>query len=252
VYRVLGYVDYWARHDIRAARENFGRSIRIQPNSAQTRLWFGSTLSDVGDYEGSLRELRIARGLDPGSKVIQMFYAWSLWLRGPGDAGVAELEDLAARDAPNLTHQLLSEIALSKGDVDGYLDQRAQFASLLRDADAVAYVRAERDAYRRGGAAAFLDLIDRRSPPSGFDAPSVSEVSATLASLQGRRDRLLAILRRARGAGEHWVTWRPDQDRVSRWRADGAVLAALERVNRPITDRLDGLGSPEPGPARSP
>jgi len=91
-YRVLGFVNYWYRHDIRAAREHFERALQIQPNSAQTHLWFGSTLLAIGAYDESLRELRIARVQEPGSKVIEMFCAWALWLRGPGDPGLGRID----------------------------------------------------------------------------------------------------------------------------------------------------------------
>jgi tetratricopeptide (TPR) repeat protein len=230
-YRLLGYMDYFVRHDIGSARENFRRSIRIQPNNAETHLWFGSTLCVAGDWDESLRELRIARQLDPGSKVTQMFYAWSSWLRGPGDPGLAELESLADEGAPNMTRLFLSEIFLSKGDVATYLDQSERFAGLLRDPNVMAYVAAEREAWRQGGEAGFLDLITRRPRSPGFNQlPAADDVSATLASLHGRRDRLLAILVHAAGAGEHWVDWRPDQDRFSRWRSDRAVMEALGRV----------------------
>ena len=228
--RVLGFTDYWSRHDIRSARDHFSRSLRVQPSSAQTHFWFGSTLCDTGAYDESLRELRSARLQDPGSKVIEMYYAWALWLRGPGDPGLAELEDIADHGAPNLTHKLLASIFLSKGDIVAFLDQNEHLARLLEDAEASAYVMAERAAYRRSGNAGLLDLVVKRPPPVDLAGSNSDDLSATLLSLERRRNQLLAILTRASAEGEHWPTWRPDQARYAMWRGD-----------RQVTDRLDRL-----------
>jgi hypothetical protein len=230
--RIMGFIDYWGHHDPRAARERFARSLRIQPISAQTHFWFGSTLSDMDAYDESLHELMIARMLEPGSRVIEMYYDWALWLRGPGDPGLAELEGIAGAGAPNMTHKLLAAIFLSKGDVAAFLDQNDELASLLSDADVSAYVAAERAAYRQRGNAGLLELIADRPQPDGLAGLSSADVSATLMSLAGRRTELLAILMRAAAAGEHWATWRPDQVRYAKWRGDRAIMDALERLSR--------------------
>jgi tetratricopeptide (TPR) repeat protein len=231
-YRVLGFVDYWYHHDIRAAREHFERALQIQPNSAQTHLWFGSTLLAIGAYDESLRELRIARMQEPGSKVIEMFCAWALWLRGPGDPGLADLENMAAHGAPNLIHRLLADIYLSKGDVARFLNENDQLASLQDDPNTSAYVAAEHAAYNRGGAAALMDLIANKPRLAGLNGLSAADISATLLSLNGRRDQLSAVVNRAVAAGEYWSTWRRDQIRFSKWRGDPVLMNALARVSR--------------------
>jgi tetratricopeptide (TPR) repeat protein len=132
--RALGFIDYWWRGDIRTARDHFGRSLRSDPNSAQTHFWYGNILIDVGEAEDGLRELRAARLLDPGSWAIQADYAFALWCRGPGDPGLRDLEDLTAED-PKLgsAHRYLSLIFLAKGDIRAYLDESQGLAALEGD-----------------------------------------------------------------------------------------------------------------------
>jgi tetratricopeptide (TPR) repeat protein len=229
--RLLGFLEYWYHNDVAKSREYFQHSIRLNPNVSLTHFWFGSTLCDEQDFDGSLIELNEARRLEPGSKIIEMFYDWALWLRGPGDPGLSDLEDIADHGAPNLVHKLLSQIYFSKGDVRAFLDQNDRLARRLGDSDAAAYVGAERLAFQRGGAAGLLDLIARRPRPAGVAGLSWADMSATVLSLHGRRDELLAVATRANAAGERWITWRPDQSRFARWRGDRAIMDALWRVS---------------------
>ncbi|HUO13207.1 MAG TPA: hypothetical protein VMU37_10680, partial [Caulobacteraceae bacterium] len=43
-FRVLGFIDYWGHQDLGAARRDFGRALQLEPASAETHFWFGSTL----------------------------------------------------------------------------------------------------------------------------------------------------------------------------------------------------------------
>jgi len=231
VYRDLGFLDYWQSHDLTAARRDFGRSLKLAPGSAQTHLWFGNVLTDADAYAEGLNEMRLARLLNPGSIAIQMDYAWARWRYGPGDAGLEDLEYLASH-GPQLaaTHRYLAMIALSKGDIAGYLDQERQWAALQARPDLDRRLATETAAFRQGGARAVLELIAQRSPTERIiEGPS--DLTATAASLLGHRERLLAILEHAEASKEHWGAWRPDQIRFSRWRGDPALMQRLERVS---------------------
>ena len=229
--RALGFIDYWGRGDIRSARAHFTLALKRDPNSAQTHFWYGNVLSTIGDDEGGLRELRAARLLDPGSNAIRTDYALALWLRGPGDPGVTDLQALAVQ-APQLSspHKFLSFIYLANGDIPAYLDQSARWAALQNSPVLTARVAAEQAAFKAGGVGAVLDLITRRPANARVEEATGTEWPATAASLLGRRALLLQIMDRARAAGDHWATWRQDQYRVSRWRGDATVAEGLKRL----------------------
>jgi tetratricopeptide (TPR) repeat protein len=237
--RALGFIDYWGRRDLRAAREHFRQSLRISPNDAQTHFWFGNILMFVGASAEGLRELRSARLLDPGSTAIQTDYAWALWWEGPGDPGLAELEDLAARSPPLATpHRFLTFIFLARGDVAQYLDESETWAALQNNPALTARVAGERDAFRSGGARAVLEAIARQPPGARVMEGTATEWPATAASLAGDRAQLLRVLARGDAAGDHWNSWRRDQARYTKWLGDPVVR-----------DKLDRLGARPPGGA---
>lgn len=238
--RDLGFIAYWDHKDVAAARRYFDRAIRLAPSDAQTHYWYANMLYSSGAREEGLGQFRAARLLAPGSLPIQIDYAWSLWNLGPGDPGLAQLQGIADRATTSASaHRWLSYIYLTRGEVGRYLDEGDKWAALQNNDLLKARFATERAAYRRGGAAAALDAIARRSPSARFNEASGTEWPATGASLAGRRNQLLAILLSAEAHHEHWDTWRKDQSRYARWRGD-----------QEITDRLDRLGSREPGPSR--
>ena len=230
--RALGFIDFWKRRDSRAARGRFARSLRIAPNDAQTHLWLGNVLSNFGDREGGLRELGIARELNPGSPAIAESYALALWMRGPGDAGLAELEALAAHGPPmSKFHIYLTWIYLVDGRIEAYLDQCEQVAALQGSPKVAERVAAERAAFRKGGAPAVLAIV-ATAPPASNDVYALQEEwPATAAAMSGRRNRLLTLMAQAAAVDERWTTWRRDQTRFSMWRGDVAVMAALKRLH---------------------
>lgn len=230
--RAIGFIDFWKRRDIRAARDRFQRALRIAPNDAQTHFWFGSVLVNFGDREAGLRELADARRLNPGSPAIAEAYGLALWMRGPGDSGRAELEALSANGPPMATvHIYLSWIYLVDGHIAAYLDQMQRVATLQQSPALVARVAAERAAYHRGGDAAVLALL-ATAPPASDDVYALQEEwPATAAAMSGRRDRLLALMAQAAAANERWTTWRRDQIRFAKWRDDPSVMDALRRLH---------------------
>jgi hypothetical protein len=202
-------------------------------------------LSNFGDRDEALRELGVARHLNPGSAAITEAYGLALWMRGPGDAGRAELEELAAHGPPMRTvHIYLSWIYLVDGRMADYLEQRRQVEDLQPSPTLAARVAAERAAFRRGGEAAALAFI-AIAPPANDDVYELQEEwPATAAAMSGRRDRLLALMAQAIAADERWTPWRRDQARFARWREDPAVMDALKRLHAfPTTPaRPDGGG----------
>jgi tetratricopeptide (TPR) repeat protein len=228
--QALGFIDFWSRHDLRAARAHFDRSLKVDPNNAQTHFWLGNILSDVGEDRDALRELRIARQLDPGSKAIAADYAWAQWCAGPGDAGFTELQELADHGSPLATpHTFLAFIYLAKGEIPSYLDEKVKLATLENSPALTAQVAAERAAFTRYGPQGVLELIASRAT-SGDSMQTSAEWAATAASLLGRRDRLLELLANARAARESWSLWRADERRFTRWRADPAIMEGLAHV----------------------
>jgi len=233
-HRALGFVAYWGRGDIGAARTHLAMSLRSEPHSSQTHHWLGNILSDIGEDADGLTALRTARRLSPGSRAIVADYAWALWRHGPGDVGVAELEALAASSpASRAAHVYLAFIRLTNGDAASYVAHREQVAAFYERPEIRPCVELERAAYEAGGAEAVLDLVVSSFTTWGANSSMSSEWPATAAAVAGRRSELLDLLALAEARGEYWKPWREDQARLARWRDDAAVREALQRLIRP-------------------
>jgi tetratricopeptide (TPR) repeat protein len=229
--RALGFVAYWWRHDMSGAQTRFDRALTAEPNNAQTHFWLGNILSHAGEGEASLRELRTARLLDPGSRAIQMDYAWAQWVELSGNHGVADLEALANSSPPmSSAHKYLSLIALAKGDVAGYLIE-AEKRVAIQGGDALRRgIAAQRAAYESGGPKAALALIAQTLNDTDA-APWITIWRGTALSLLGRRSELLALMAREGIPAGDWITWHPDQWRFAKWRGDRAVWNGLENLS---------------------
>lgn len=228
--RALGFVDFWRRHDLGAARARFARVFKAAPNDAQAHLWLGNILSDVGDDAGALRELGAARDLNPGSQAIAADYALEVWLHNPNAASVAALERLATQDAPSATHTYLSWAYLVRGDLAGYLAQQEKVAALEGSPAETAHVAALRQAFQAGGASAMLNRLAGGPAPGAADFEIQPEWPATAAALLGDRGRLLTWLARGKAVGDRWSTWQSGQPRFEPWRGDREVMSGLEAV----------------------
>lgn len=229
--RALGFIDWWQRHDINAARAHFRRALEINPGSAQTHFWYGNILTDARDVSHGLSELRTARLLDPGSAAILADYAWDCWNFGAVDAHVADLETLAVR-LPGFAppHRYLSFIRLAQGDVAGSLSEAEKLAQIQNDSRFTARILARRKAFQAGGPVAALSVIANETPTRDGWTSTYIEEEATAAAMTGRREKLVELLARGEKAGDVWSNWRVNQPRFALWRSDPLVIAGLARV----------------------
>jgi hypothetical protein len=236
--RALGFISYWWRHDLKAARRRFAQSLRQSPQAAQTHFWYGNALMDNGEVAAGMSQLREARLLDPGSPTIQADYAWARWENGSGQAGVEDLRALEDR-APGLSTPpyYLALIALASADIAGYLDEAEKWASLQGGPDLIEQIASQRAAFRKGGAQAVEDQMAAGPQTANSHVQDGTIWLAGGASLGGRRDRLLELLARAEATGERWNGKRWERSMFSRWSGDAEVQARLKRLFNPVTPK---------------
>ncbi|MCH7895250.1 MAG: tetratricopeptide repeat protein, partial [Proteobacteria bacterium] len=108
----LGY------NDSAAARESYARGVRLSPGYAQGHQWYGNTLSNAGQIDEGIAELRIAHELDPGSGIITSNLAEFLHQGGQAEEGWALCNELVSRrPAYSRGHMCLWTLAWSEGQV---------------------------------------------------------------------------------------------------------------------------------------
>jgi tetratricopeptide (TPR) repeat protein len=203
-HRALGFIDYWWHRDIPKARAAFAAARRQDPQSAQTHFWYGNILTDNGEADAGLRELDLARLLEPSTQAIQIDYLWALWSSGHYDLAKQKLVEAGAKLNSPSPFTYLSYVALAQRDWQGYLSASARRASLRDDNVLEVRVAKEKAAFAAGGAKGMLDLMAQNTVFDPAAVVSDTSWSACLAALAGDRAKLLRILQLAEQRGEVW------------------------------------------------
>jgi tetratricopeptide (TPR) repeat protein len=99
--------------------ELFRRSLELQPESAETRQWYGNFLAIEGRIEEGLREMERARSLDPLSLHINSDLAALLYEAGFREKAMAQFARTLELDPDYAkTHFLLGFVYMKEGDIE--------------------------------------------------------------------------------------------------------------------------------------
>lgn len=230
-HRAMGFIRYWADGDAKRAGDAFRQAITLTPNVAQTHFWYGNVLADNGSYPDGLRELNIARQLEPASVAVQTDYAWALWLSGKDEEALILLEQLArAHPGFSAIFDCLSILRLDRRDIRAFAADHAVYARLRgEESELTRSTELARILAADGDAAAWRFLLDDLIHLTESGAASDSRFPAFVAARMSDRNALHAILRMAEGRGEKWGR----NGMVARVEAFVGTDAAL----RPLLDR---------------
>ncbi|CAN5743076.1 hypothetical protein BH10ACI4_BH10ACI4_00390 [soil metagenome] len=116
-----------------AAEREFRRAIALEPKDAQSHHWYATALSSEGRFADSLREIEIARQLEPESLVVQANRGFVMEYIDV-DQAVRDLREMETK-YPNASfvHSHLARAYLKKNDVASYVREERQRAILLPD-----------------------------------------------------------------------------------------------------------------------
>lgn len=203
-HRVNGFIAYWWHADAKTANKEFKTALRLSPNIAQTHFWYGNILSDLGLHKDALKELNIARSLEPGSTAIETDYAWALFAAGNSKEAEGILLKLKENN-PNFAviFDCLSIIELEKKDFVKFTEYFALFANAKNDARAIAQAKGLKNALSDSAAlkAQILAnaILDAETIPNRDHS-----FSAFIAMQIGEKAKLIEILKTATNKQEKW------------------------------------------------
>ena len=233
-HRAIGFVHYWWGRDRAAAGVALRRAVALDPDNAQTHFWYGNILSDNGEHPAALRELDIARAIEPGSLAIQSDLAYAYWAKGETREAVVRLERLAAAE-PNFAgvHSCLSDVRLAEGDLARFLMEYGAMARLRQEPRRMAVAAELAAAWRQGPEALRIAMLavamrDIESEELGDHVWPIF-----VASMVGNRDDVLALLRTADARKEVWGSAALTSRVAARWRGDSMIEALLLRRAAP-------------------
>jgi serine/threonine protein kinase/tetratricopeptide (TPR) repeat protein len=134
VHELLAAVKYICEWDWPGAEKEFRIAIRLNPNSAETRLFYSHFLLVTGREREWKPEIERALELDPLNFFIQCFFGWHLVYLRRHDEAIEHLQKVL-RMEPNFpaAHQGLWGAFYQKGMHEEALDEAKNFFTLLGD-----------------------------------------------------------------------------------------------------------------------
>jgi tetratricopeptide (TPR) repeat protein len=129
------------------------KALELNPNYAEGHRLYSIYFRTVGDLAGSVRELRLARELDPLSADIGFSMATTLFLERDYDATIRECRrilEIESRYSP--AQYLMSDASREKGDLEGAFQQLNAALTLDDDQELRTVLLEARQAAGYGGA----------------------------------------------------------------------------------------------------
>jgi tetratricopeptide (TPR) repeat protein len=112
----LGFIIFWYDWDWNAAENQYKRALELDPNNADTHLFYGHLLSNTGRHAEALAEGKRARELDPLNLRINAFEGQFLLHAGRTDEALARLQKTSELDANYwLPHLFAASAYIEKG-----------------------------------------------------------------------------------------------------------------------------------------
>jgi len=112
----LGFIIFWHDWDWGASENKFKRALELDPDGADTHLFYAHLLSNTGRHEEALAEAKRARELDPLNLLINALEGQFLMHAGRTDEALTRLQETLEVE-PNyfLAHLIASSAYIEKG-----------------------------------------------------------------------------------------------------------------------------------------
>ena len=148
----LAFSTFYWTWDAPTAEREFKRAIELNPDYVAAHHWYATFLMVTRRYPEAIREIEIARKLDPSSTPIVADKGFILYLAGQPAQGIALLKQIETREPAFLSpHLYLAEIYLVGQDYSNYLAESKRVASLRHDPVALAVVNAAEKGFTADG-----------------------------------------------------------------------------------------------------
>ena len=149
----LGFAKFWGFLDASGAEHEFKRAIELDARLARAHHWYATFLVSVNRPQDALKEIELARQLDPSSQAILADKGFILSVAGRTEEARNLLRQMGNSDPSfRAPHRYLAEfVYAAEGNYSAMLDERRTAAGLKHDAAAEQDIAAQRAAYQKGG-----------------------------------------------------------------------------------------------------
>jgi tetratricopeptide (TPR) repeat protein len=188
---------YWSWDSAKAERE-FRRAIELNPNYVAAHHWYATSLMIQGRFPEALQEIDRAQQLDPSSNPILADKALILFHSGRADEALALLKQLeASQPGFYSTHRYLTHIYLARHELQNYLAQWRQAATLAQKQSELAVVSAAEQGFKSGGERGMFEATLKMQQKLYAKGEASAFVVATTAARLGRKEEAMRYLQAA-------------------------------------------------------
>lgn len=111
--------------------DEYQRAIELNPGEANAHHWYALALSESGKSEQGIAEVKLARELDPRSRIINANVAWCLYLAGKYDEAIGQARQTLTLDPSfAVAHGYLGQAYLEKGNYENSIEEFQKAISL--------------------------------------------------------------------------------------------------------------------------
>lgn len=201
--RARAFIDFWWKHQDNRALSEFRRAVTASPGDAQTHHWFATALGVAGRHEAALREIDIARDLDPAQVAILSDRGLLLFQAGHAAAAVKALREVTASDPSHMSaHLYLADALLAQDDSQGFI-RESQRAAELRGDTVIQQLFADAAAtYTRSGRDGMLDSLSTAAEAKAISGQFSPFAAAKLQAMAGHWERARFLLATAQSRRE--------------------------------------------------
>ena len=161
-HRAKAFALFYWDWDISGSDAEFRRALALDPNSAQTRQWYASTLANRLEGSECLKQIDDALRLSPTSAAIATNAALFHATFGDFNAGMRELKEIEQTQPTLATPaDFLRKIDFAIGDYPGYIAETRRYASITRIPDDIALADAVARGWAQGGRTGLLQARAR-------------------------------------------------------------------------------------------
>jgi Tfp pilus assembly protein PilF len=168
-----------------AAVQEYERALQLDPNNSRTHVLYGLHFVALGNLDEALAHYQKAVQLDPLNLNAMTNVGATYVGTRRYDQAIAQLNKLLEIDPNYATaHAVLAEVYEAQGKYDLWLDESEKAATLAKDADQLALLKAARLEYARAGYRAatkrVAEVYEEQSKRVYIDPVSIAIAYATL------------------------------------------------------------------------
>jgi eukaryotic-like serine/threonine-protein kinase len=229
----LGFIKFWYDWDFTGAESEFRQAIKLNPDYATARHWYGEFLGLMGHFDDGFKQLQAAQQIDPLSAIINTDLGKLLLLARQPDQAIEQLQKTLELDPEYpLAHLFLALAYNQKGlheqaiaELERYSnkpDSRTIFKAALGFVDG--------QSGRKDEAVSILNELEKRSTTNEYLSPF--QIALIYVGL-GKKDKAIESLQTAERERDPFLMYIRVDPNFDSLRTDPRFLDLMKQIGAP-------------------